>query len=324
MPAGKVRAAVAWTPAVICALWAFARMLDLEPGFPAVPLMAYTPYVLPLSVLALVVALVLKRWVAAVVALYAVAAFALMLAPRVLGDEKTAPGSTTVGLMSANVLRGEADATRLLELADEGRVEILALQEVTPEFVERFEAAGGGEAYPHSAVAAEPGVIGSAIYSVHPVRKTGTGDLPFRQMRAIVNAGRERGGVYDVTSVHPVPPTGPRAVDKWEQGLEVLPGADEEHLQLLLGDFNSTLDNAGFRDVLGSGYDDLAEKAGEGLDATWPALGDRSFRYLPVTIDHLLVEDGVETGRYEVLDIDGTDHRPVYGQLEFGGSSSSD
>jgi hypothetical protein len=43
----------------------------------------------------------------------------------------------------------------------------------------------------------------------------------------------------------------------------------------LAGDFNATLDQSEFRDVLGRGYYDAAERMGDRLNPTWPAIRGR-------------------------------------------------
>ena len=67
--------------------------------------------------------------------------------------------------------------------------------------------------------------------------------------------------------------------------------------------------------MLGRGYADAADEVGEGLVATWPATG-KPFQYLPVTIDHLVFERGrMRVSEFEVLELEGTDHRPVFAEL---------
>ena len=63
--------------------WAFVRSFGLEAG-PAIPAMTFTPYVGLISPLPLLLALVLRRWVVAAVALLTVLAFVHALLPRAL------------------------------------------------------------------------------------------------------------------------------------------------------------------------------------------------------------------------------------------------
>ena len=303
---------VAWTAAVPCAIWALIRVLGFESGFPLVPAMAYTVYVIPFAVLATLVAAVLRRWVPAAVAAAAALALIAVVAPRAVGGPDDVEGRS-LRVLSSNVLRGGAEVDQLIALIEERDVEVLTLQEVTPEFRDEFEEAGGGRLLPHSALAVREGVSGSAIYSRYPLEPGPEGEYATQNRATARIAPGLSVGIF---SAHPILPSTAANIEDWKEGLRAMPGPGFEGVPwLLLGDFNATLDHAEFRDLLDRGYADAGERMGEGLRATWPARRTRG-RYLPVTIDHLLFEDdrfGVRD--YEVLELDDTDHRPVYGEL---------
>jgi endonuclease/exonuclease/phosphatase (EEP) superfamily protein YafD len=85
--------------------------------------------------------------------------------------------------------------------------------------------------------------------------------------------------------------------------------------EILAGDFNATLDQSDFRDLLDRGYFDAAERMGDGLTPTWPAIRARA-RYLPVTIDHVLYDrDRVGVHDFQVLTLPDSDHRTIYAEL---------
>lgn len=309
--AARARLIVAWTPAILCGLWAWYRAFGIAGDYPMVPLLTYTPYVLPVAILAAVVAGALREWLAMALALVAVLLLSLAVAPRVLGGEYEGQAEERVRVMTANVLAGSGEADQLLDLARERKVDVLAVQELTPKFVAELQRLGISEDFPYSALAAERGVTGSGIYSRHRVAPISRGELNFKQARAEVRVGTLR---LDVTSVHPNPPTSWGAVDRWRASLEALPDPDEGHRQLLLGDFNGTLDNPELRDLINAGYVDAAAEVGSGLIPTWPAT-DQPFLFLPVAIDHLLFEDGMAVRKFEVLDLDGSDHLPLFAEL---------
>jgi endonuclease/exonuclease/phosphatase (EEP) superfamily protein YafD len=292
----------------MCAIWALVRTLGLEGGYPFVGVIAYTPYAFGVAVIAFAVALGLRRWAAAGLAGLAVALLALALVPRVSGGPDDVEG-TPLRVMSANVLKGRGDAEQLLEHVREHDVELLTVQELTPEFAERFRRAGAQSELPHSVLTAEDGVIGSGIYSSHPLRG-GPGHFA-DQARSTVELGPGAG--LEVLSVHPPIPNFDEA---WRNGLRELPSTGDEALPwLLLGDFNATWDHDEFRDLVDRGYADAGERMGQGLTPTWPAT-DKPARYLPVTIDHLLYDrERFGVRDYEVLDLDGSDHRPLYAEL---------
>jgi endonuclease/exonuclease/phosphatase family metal-dependent hydrolase len=95
-----------------------------------------------------------------------------------------------------------------------------------------------------------------------------------------------------------------------------MPAAGGSPLRMLLGDFNATLDHHEMRDLIDRGYRDAADSAGAGLVPTWSAprvpllpIG------LPLTIDHLLVDERVGVGEVRTHDLPGSDHDAVTGEL---------
>jgi endonuclease/exonuclease/phosphatase (EEP) superfamily protein YafD len=310
---------VAWTPAVMCAVWALLRVFDLDSGYPAVPLATYTLYVLVVAVLATVVALGLRQWPAAALAALAMVSLAAVIAPRAIGGPDSMNG-VPVRVMSANVFRGGGDANTLVRLASERHADFLCVEELTPEFAARLEAAGIGRLFSHRLLSIHEGVSGSGIYSRYPLRRV--------ELRGMTNANHglastrawatiAPGLAIDLVAVHNLPvPASPNGVDGWASNLDRMPTpASNGPEEILAGDFNATLDQSDFRDLLDRGYFDAAERMGDGLTPTWPAIRARA-RYLPVTIDHILYDrDRVGVHDFQVLTLPDSDHRTVYAEL---------
>jgi endonuclease/exonuclease/phosphatase (EEP) superfamily protein YafD len=296
----------------MCAGWALVRVLGVDAGYPIVPLITYTLFVLPVAVLATAVALVLRQWPAAALAALATVALMALIAPRAIGGPDSLEG-VPVRVMSANVLAGHADAARLVEFARDRDADVLCVEELTPEFVRSLDAAGVGRLLPQHALSVREGVRGSGIYSRYPLRPLPLPEISSSRARMTIRPGL----AVDLMAVHNLPtPTSPSAVGGWGDGLGRLPGASAAGpIQVLAGDFNATIDQSEFRDLLDRGYYDAGERMGDGLTPTWPAIRG-SDRYLPVTIDHVIYDRhraGVRD--YDVLDLPGTDHRTVYTEL---------
>ncbi len=303
---------VAWTPAVMCAAWALVRVLGLEAGYPAVPLVTYTLFVLPVAVLATVLALALRQWPAAALALLATVALFAVIAPRAIGGPDSING-VPVQVMSSNVLHGHGDAEQLAGYARDRRVDVLCVEELTPEFAARLKAAGIDRLLPHQVLSVQEGVSGSGIYSRFPLTRHSFGEISSTRALASV-APRVQ---IDLVAVHNIPvPASPSNVDGWGGGLRGLPPASATGpVRVLVGDFNATIDQSEFRDLLDRGYHDAGEHMGDGLIPTWPAIRG-SDRYLPVTIDHILYDrDRAGVHDYDVLDLDHSDHRTIYAEL---------
>jgi endonuclease/exonuclease/phosphatase (EEP) superfamily protein YafD len=100
--------------------------------------------------------------------------------------------------------------------------------------------------------------------------------------------------------------------DAWAQSLADEPPATVDGpVHLLLGDFNATLDHAALRRLIGTGYRDAADVAGEGLTMTWPY--DKLFPR--VALDHVLADRRVGVRQVRVYPIVGSDHRSLFTEL---------
>lgn len=311
--AAAVRAAVAWTPAALCAGWLLLRLSGIEFGFPLSPVMNYTPYVLPVAVLATALAAALRQWPAAALAGVTALGLFLLILPRFAGGPDEDVQGRELSVMSANVLRGGSDVERLLGLVREHDVEALALQELTPDFARRFERAGGDELFPHSLLKLRRRVSGNGLYSRYPLAQIPVEEpephLLFAEMEVVP------GTTLEVASVHPLAPLGPGSMDAWRRGLENTPRAEPDGaIRILLGDFNAGFDNPEFRDMVDSGYEDAAEQLGQGLETTWPTKDKPAF-YLPVTIDHVLFDARVGVRSFGTFELPDSDHRTIQAEL---------
>ncbi len=297
------------------ALWAGARVFGLESGFPTVQLIAFTPYVAAVSLVPLAIALLTKRIWPAVAAAVVAVAFAACVLPRWIsdGDAGVAEGPT-LRVMSVNMLIGRADPDRIVDLVRSGAVDLLAVQEYTDEGRTALRRAGLDETLPNVVSYPRPGVSGSAVYSRFPLADKGYRRFAsdFGQARAGVRVP----GAIDVyvESVHPCAPSDRQRSTCWVEDLAAQPAATPGGpVNLLIGDFNATLDHEAFRQVLAKGYHDAADVAGAGLTTSWP-YDDRWF--IPgVTLDHVLTDERVGVRNVAVHRIDGTDHKAVFAEL---------
>ncbi|WP_219825244.1 endonuclease/exonuclease/phosphatase family protein [Nonomuraea typhae] len=297
-----------WILVLPFAAWAALRVAGLEPAWPWVPLVAFTPYVALASIVPAALSAVRRRWPAAAVAALSCATLAAGVLPRYLPDANPAAAGPPLRVLAANLQIGQGEPEALLALVRSLRPDVLTLQELTPATAARIEALGLRDLLPHAVVRAAPGAAGSAVYARHPVREL---PLPghFRQARAVMTvAGRE----VDVVSVHPCAPRYDGPSPCWREGLDTLPRA-EGRLRVLAGDFNATLDHPPLRDLLASGYRDAADVAGQGLTNTWPM---RGWGLLPgVAIDHVLAGAPIAVTAFSAHTLAGTDHRPVFAAL---------
>lgn len=293
------------------------RLTGLGAGrWPAASLTAFALYaVLAVFAVALAALLFGQRAPAAVLAVCALAVAATALS-RARPNEQPAASGLTVRITSANLLRGHADAGALAALVRERQTDVLALQEFTPGTAAKLRAAGVLDELPYL-VHRRPGRLqDTALASRWPLEQLDVPGLPtvYFAATAQVPASEGRAALaLPLVSAHPLPPIYPSTQGPWERWLAALPGPQGPLAGgLVAGDFNATLDHAQFRDVLGRGWRDAADEAGEGLRPTWK--GGAAFtptRALRLTIDHILVPPRAAVRGYAVDALPGSDHRAI-------------
>ncbi|MFE2753827.1 endonuclease/exonuclease/phosphatase family protein [Actinosynnema sp. NPDC059335] len=297
-----VVAAVTFLPA------AFIRLLGIDGTRHMVATTALTPYVTAGGVVLGVLALLLRRWaVGTVTSLVAVVLVAAVV-PRAFPDPRPVAVGREVTVMAANLLVGKAEAEAVVAAVRAHDVDVLAVQELTPEMVRDFDRAGLAEVLPFRHFLDEPGGSGSGIASRYPVfPRTLTPPSTLRQAGALVDLPGED---LEVVSVHPLPPVVDDGPERWQRDLAGLPKRTlDGPVRVLAGDFNATLDHVGLRRLLNGGYADAADEVGAGLRATWPAAG--ALWPPPVAIDHVLVDRRCPVEDFAVVDVPGSDHRAV-------------
>jgi endonuclease/exonuclease/phosphatase family metal-dependent hydrolase len=298
--------------------WAVVRTFGLERG-PLIPLITFTPYMGLLSFLPLLVALILRRWAVAAAAFAVVVAFAFALLPRAIpAGQPEVDGGVEVRVMASNLFNGRGDPRTIVDLVRQERIDILALEELTPEEVGRLERAGLRRLLPNGVFdRAQGGASGSGLYTRWPLRQLpSVNPQPTQgEPRGLIQVAGAR--PIDLQVIHPLPPLNDAWRPRWAAVLDALPRPDTraESMALLAGDFNATLDHARLRRLLGGddGYVDAADATGKGYATTWPA-----GRHFPpeITIDHVLADPRVRVEDLTVHTIPGSDHRAVVAVLK--------
>jgi len=302
---------VIWIPVAPLVAWALVRVFGLDEGFPLTLLMVFTPYAAIAAFLVTGVAVAVQNWTAALAVGIATVCLAAAVLPRAIGNGTTdAAGHENLSVLSANVYFGKANPKALLGLVERYDVDLLSVQELTPRFDRRLRRAGLAHRLPYWIAETRTGAAGAGLYSRFPLYKLPGRGFYFRMPRALVDL--PNGRRIRVVAVHPYPPVKGRT-RVWSESLESLPSADEGTPWILIGDFNSTLDQSLMRDTAGRGYRDAGEVAGKGLEPTWPNAASA----LPplITIDHVLADRRLGIVDYGVEDLSGSDHRSIHAEL---------
>ncbi|MFC9895427.1 endonuclease/exonuclease/phosphatase family protein [Nocardia sp. NPDC127579] len=261
------------------------------------------------AVVGLVLVLIARGWRSAGVAGLVVAAALWTQLPIFVPNGHAATGPK-VTVMQSNILFGGADVDTVVRTVRAERVDLLTVDELTQEAVDRFAAAGLAAELPYQFLIPGLGGGGTGIYSRYPLRDTERFE-GFRMANLGATMQHPERGDIAVFALHPMPPNLDFAAWSWEMPRirEIL---DARTGPAIVGaDFNATRDHAAFRALVAGRFDSAADQVGAGPVLTWPD----SRRWGPVLgIDHILVADGTAE-ELRSLTIPGSDHRALLARL---------
>ncbi|SBT37386.1 Metal-dependent hydrolase, endonuclease/exonuclease/phosphatase family [Micromonospora narathiwatensis] len=316
----RIATTACWLAVAPAAAWVLFRLAGSDRG-PLVQAVAFTPYAAVGSLVPLVLALALRRRAAAVVAAATTLALIGAVAPRAVAAPQPVADGPTLRLLTANLLKGRADPTRLVDLVRRHRVDVLAVQEFTPGIAAELDRLGLDALLPYRVLNPEVGTTGSGLYARFPLGEGGfRRNQGFLFTQAYGTLAVPGAPPVRVESAHPAAPYAVAVVPDWRTDLRGQPPATPRgRLSILAGDFNATLDHAPLRALIATGYADAADAAGAGLAGTWgPYDGDK---IPPVTIDHVLVDRRVAVRSVAVYAVPGSDHRAVLAELRLPAST---
>ncbi|MCF4119648.1 endonuclease/exonuclease/phosphatase family protein [Antribacter sp. KLBMP9083] len=292
-----------------------ARALPTDEFLPLPQVVGLVPWAALATVPVLLLAAITGRRFLVVLLIVALGTFAFWVSPfwwpstSVAADlDPEDPG--TLRVLTVNALYGRVDADSVVAVVRNEHVEVLAVQELTPELRDRLAEAGLDELLPYNVTDRldEP-AAGTGLWASTELREVDqVPGTAFAMPSALVDAG---GTDVRVTVVHPVPPL-PGNTGQWHSELAAVGDSAhaEETPQILLGDFNATYDHASFRAVLGDRFQDATRAWGTGPTVTWPV--GRQLPPLPLfALDHVVVERSMQVSDVVTVTVPGTDHRAV-------------
>jgi endonuclease/exonuclease/phosphatase (EEP) superfamily protein YafD len=231
------------------------------------------------------------------------------LAPLYVGDGRPSASRPRLRVLTVNMFFGEADAGRIATIVRERRVDVLALEELTPDAVQRLSAAGLDDALPHAIVRAEPGARGTGLWSRFPLEEVSTERLGTQSCAGDLHVD---GRTVRVRAVHPLPPV---PAGPWHRDFLALrrqAARDVGVATVILGDFNASVHHDELRRLMGGRWRDAAEVDGAGLVRTWSP-----HRGVPALLDpdHVLVDHGMAVVAWDTVGIRGSDHHGVLAEV---------
>jgi len=303
---------VCWVAIAGWGAFTLIRILGLEHTWYLDQLMAFTPWIALGGLLPVALALALRRWYTAAIAGVVVIALGTLFIPRAFGSPDPGRGPR-IRVMSQNMKIGAASPAAILALVRSAKVDVLALEEYTPEAETALQQAGIDALLPYRATHPLPYAVGSAVYSRYPLTDTGYQPLAggFGQEYATVTV--PGAAPFEVFAVHTRAPVRPATLTHWRESIAQEPApAPQGQVRILAGDFNATFDQVPLRRLVARGWTDAATRLGDGMETTWPYDG----RGLPpITIDHVLVDPRVGVVAFRTSKTPATDHKAIVATL---------
>ncbi len=251
-----------------------------------------------------------------VLGLAAVAFNAWFIVPWYLPTDAPDPSDADIRLLHANLLVGNTNSQRLLDLVDEVDPDLLVLQEFTPAWLAAVEPIASS--YPYRVVETRDDPFGIALFSKYPLDATTViGSFPrgYPDIVATALVGTER---LNIISTHPTPPLG--NVNYADRNLQLDSAADLARRSprplIVVGDLNITM--------WAHHYQRLEEvsglrsaRRGFGIGPTWPV-----WLYPGrIPIDHVLVSEDIVVTDFSTGPNIGSDHVPIIVKFTFAEDS---
>jgi endonuclease/exonuclease/phosphatase (EEP) superfamily protein YafD len=231
-------------------------------------------------------------------------------------QSQPAVAARSLRVLTLNVKGGSADPEAVIGEVGCRRVDVLAVQELTPSLVRRLSDAGIVSLLPFCHLDPRPGSAGTGLWSRWPL-------VPLPPISGLVAAAprarldHDGTGPVIVTAVHPAAPVNGKGI-RWRRELALICEAVRglSDAQVVAGDFNASRDHGPFRDLLAAAFVDCSDVAPKRPwpGFTWPVRG----RIRPVMrLDHVLVSaDRIGVRESRIVRVRGTDHRGVLAVLQ--------
>ncbi|WP_406171697.1 endonuclease/exonuclease/phosphatase family protein [Streptomyces sp. NBC_00996] len=283
------------------------RAADSDGITPVPQLLAFLPWLLAPTGLALLLAL-LARWrIGMVWAVLLLGIVAWFIEPYGKTSEPGGAPLAELRVMTSNVEFGRGTGA-LIPVVRREKPDILFVEECEYGCSRALRDAFGGTdgVYPYREAVEGAGSDGAVIISRFPL----TGADGVRGTMGMPGAVADvRGHDVRLQLAHPMPPL-PGQLGVWRRELGELRdyAAHGSGPTIMAGDFNASQDHAAFRRVLDTGLRDSARLAGDPRTPSWPA---RTTPTLGAQIDHVLVSEDFSANKATFPRITGTDHRAL-------------
>ncbi|MDX3780357.1 endonuclease/exonuclease/phosphatase family protein [Streptomyces europaeiscabiei] len=288
------------------------RIADLDAFTPVTQLLAFLPWLLAPTGLALLLALVARWWTGLTWGVIVLAALAWYIEPYAKATEPGGPVLAEVRVMTSNVQFGHG-TDALVKAVRRDRPDIVFVEECELTCSAKLrdtlgDLSGKTPLYPHRQSVEGYGSTGSVILSRYPLKSA----APIYGSMGMPGAVADvEGHPVRLQLAHPMPPL-PGQLVTWRRELDALrayAAKDTRTPTILAGDFNASQDHATFRAILDTGLSDAARLVGQDRRPTWPS---RTTPRFGAQIDHVLVSaEDFSAREVRFRELSGTDHNAV-------------
>ncbi len=281
------------------------RVADSDGITPVPQLLAFLPWLLAPTGLALLLALLARWWAGLVWGVVVLGLLAWFIEPYGKSGAPEGPPVAQLRVLASNVEFGHGTDALVTAVRRE-KPDIVFVEECEYGCDATLKKALGAD-YPHRQAQVADGSKGSVILSRFPLKDaegvTGTMAMP----GAVADV---RGHAVRLQLAHPMPPL-PGHVGLWRRELGRLRdfAARRDRTPLILaGDFNASQDHAAFRRIIDTGLHDATRLTGDDRTPSWPA---RTAPTLGAQIDHVLLSADFSARTARFLGLADTDHRAL-------------
>jgi len=262
-----------------------------------------------------------KRWWLAGAGVLMCAAQVIYVAPEIAASTpvpSAVRSEPTIRLFDANVQDNNYSMAGYVSQIRNYRPDLLTMEETMPWDWTQLDASGVLDPLPYRFTVPCCGSRGFIVASRYPLEHASVSEvdgLAYLIRFSLALPGR----TVNLWVVHTTAPVNPDWND-WNlelDGVDTQLQKDHPRPLLMVGDFNATWGNRGFRAILATGLTDAAAARGQPFAFTWSQL----FSPLPplVRIDHVLTAGDVTVTSISTHPGPGSEHRDITATIAIGG-----
>ncbi|NLG56535.1 MAG: endonuclease/exonuclease/phosphatase family protein, partial [Rhodococcus sp.] len=199
-----VAAVIGWLAVAIALVGLGARSFDTTRQWVLI-VGAAAPYLLAASVVAIAAMALARQKIGLAVALCVAIAGVFTQAPLFFSSDTPSLNGPEITVLQANIWVGNADADAFVRQVRDENVDVVTVNELTPEALDRLTAAGLDEALPFSFVRPDGFAHGTGIWSKYPLSDESEYDN-FAMFQLSAKVTLPDGQWSWVYAFHPVPP----------------------------------------------------------------------------------------------------------------------